>query len=510
MAVLALPMMAQFASKAEAQAPKPDRSAIEQGIINPLKAFDGKLVAVNQTREDAEFFWDFEDDDDYEGWLSLDNDGDGYGWEVESYYAHSGSYSLTSRSYYGGALDPDNWLISPEVPLGGLLSFYAMNYLGSYPDNFAVYVCVGDPSNVDDFVAISDLITPPTEWVEYTFDLADFAGQTGCFAIRHYNSYDQFRFFVDDITLTYEAVEKPVDVEVLPGTNTADVAWNDESNNGWNLRYRLYTPEPEITGAYWDFENETDLSWTSLDEDGDGFGWFLWDPESYGYDAGDGVRLFDKKCASSASYNTYGALTPDDWMVSPKVTLTGNLTFWAAGQDPSYAAEVFAVYVSTGDRDLDGFVKISEDITATSPIQEYTFDLSEYEGMEGYVAFRHYNVTDQFRLNIDNILIGEMPEPVEYAEWIYVEGLDELNYTIEGLDPETTYEVQVQGIDQDGNTSAWTESVIFTTEANMTSVNEISAATVDGAYYNLMGQKMNPNNLPAGIYIHNGKKFIVK
>ena len=200
----------------------------------------------------------------------------------------------------------------------------------------------------------------------------------------------------------------------------------------------------------------------------------------------------------------------DDWMISPKVVLNGKLSFWAAGQDPSYAAEVFAVYVSTTDTELSSFVKISEDITATSPIQEYTIDLSEYEGMEGYVAFRHYNVTDQFRLNTDNILIGEMPEPVEYAEWIYVEGLDELSYTIEGLDPETTYEVQVQGIAQDGNTSAWTESVIFTTEANMTSVNEISAATVDGAYYNLMGQKMNPNNLPAGIYIHNGKKFIVK
>ena len=32
----------------------------------------------------------------------------------------------------------------------------------------------------------------------------------------------------------------------------------------------------------------------------------------------------------------------------------------------------------------------------------------------------------------------------------------------------------------------------------------------DGAYYNLMGQKFDGNSLPAGIYIHNGKKVIIK
>ena len=43
-----------------------------------------------------------------------------------------------------------------------------------------------------------------------------------------------------------------------------------------------------------------------------------------------------------------------------------------------------------------------------------------------------------------------------------------------------------------------------------TGVQEIEAAAQEGAYYNLMGQKMNPANLPAGIYIHNGKKIVVK
>ena len=42
-------------------------------------------------------------------------------------------------------------------------------------------------------------------------------------------------------------------------------------------------------------------------------------------------------------------------------------------------------------------------------------------------------------------------------------------------------------------------------------VEEIETAKAqDGAYYNLMGQKFNGNNLPAGIYIHNGKKVVIK
>ncbi len=44
-----------------------------------------------------------------------------------------------------------------------------------------------------------------------------------------------------------------------------------------------------------------------------------------------------------------------------------------------------------------------------------------------------------------------------------------------------------------------------------TAVEEVKAASQeDGAYYNLMGQKFSADNLPAGIYIHNGRKVLVK
>ena len=45
-----------------------------------------------------------------------------------------------------------------------------------------------------------------------------------------------------------------------------------------------------------------------------------------------------------------------------------------------------------------------------------------------------------------------------------------------------------------------------------TAITEVNAtpATGDNAYYNMMGQRFTGKNLPAGIYIHNGKKVIVK
>jgi len=52
---------------------------------------------------------------------------------------------------------------------------------------------------------------------------------------------------------------------------------------------------------------------------------------------------------------------------------------------------------------------------------------------------------------------------------------------------------------------------IIYTYNKMTSVEEVNiAAKQDNVYYNLMGQKFVGSNLPAGIYIHNGEKILIK
>ena len=466
-AALALPMMAQNAATTKrSQTTVTDKASIEQVAGKPLPAFDWTLKTAVGIKADAQVVYEtsFENDTELAGWSVLDNDGDGNNWEEETYYAHTGSQSLTSRSYYGSALDPDNWLISPKVPLGGSVKFWAMNYMSSWPDAFAVYVCEGEAASIDDFVLISDAaVAPPASWQEYEFDLSAYAGKEGCIAIRHYDSYNQYRLFVDDFSVLAPASPVPQNVTVVPAATTADVSWENEGNVSWNLRYRPVNPKPE---TYWDFEEDTEDNtnieltggWTCIDADGDGNGWYHLNLSTLNNHSGSGH-------VTSASYANE-ALFPDNWLVSPKVKLDSSLSFWAAGQDPAWASEVFAVYVATGETadptNTASFVKISDDITATGEMTEYTFDLSAYEGAEGYVAIRHYNVTDMFRLNIDDIMIGKWDGD---AEWIIVEGINEMNYTITDLTPETTYEVQVQGNDEAKSWSNWSESVEFTTLA---------------------------------------------
>ena len=88
---------------------------------------------------------DFENNSILNTWTNLDYDGDGYSWDVVSYAFddHNGSHSVTSESYINnqGPLTPDNWLIIPNVELGGKLTLYARGWDADFPsENFGVFV----------------------------------------------------------------------------------------------------------------------------------------------------------------------------------------------------------------------------------------------------------------------------------------------------------------------------------------------------------------------------------
>ena len=162
---------------------------------------------------------------------------------------------------------------------------------------------------------------------------------------------------------------------------------------------------PEEGGYFYSFTDGTLGVWTTIDADGDGFDWKgTGNSKLPGRDGGPGI-------AYSQSYdNSYGALTPDNYLVSPKMALDGSITFYAKGQDPSWALEHFGVAVSTsGNTDPSDFTTIAE-WTATGNWTEYTVDLSSYAGQEGYVAIRHFDCTDMFYLDIDDITIQTSTE----------------------------------------------------------------------------------------------------
>ena len=244
----------------------------------------------------------------------------------------------------------------------------------------------------------------------------------------------------------------PTNLTADPGCTTADITWTPgENNESWNLRYRPYV-EATMETIVWDFPvtNGTSVAtegWSSIDNDEDGYDWGLMATDDTGTDA----------CWYSQSFiNDVGALTPDNWLVSPEVQLGGSLKFKAWRSQ--YEGEVLGVFVYQDGNEY--LIQAGQDIRPTATETEYEFDLSDFEGT-GFIVIAHYNCTDGFYVFVDDI---ELTYPVtQLPEWIYVNDVTS-PYTITGLTPETTYEVQVQGVN-DFATSAWTPSTIFTTLA---------------------------------------------
>ena len=280
------------------------------------------------------------------------------------------------------------------------------------------------------------------------------------------------------------AIGKPANLAVTEvGTTSATVSWEGTAES-YNLKYKELTEEEIVT----DFEDSSMGRWTTIDADGDGYTWVLGSAcggiylEEGGSLAGSGNNA-SQDMVTSGSYSNVsgvGALTPDNYLVSPKVKLGGSISFYVCGQDADYASEVFGVAVSTtSNTDPSAFTTIakwemSANGTGTPKSSrrktqgtwgEFTVDLSDYAGQNGYVAIRHFDCTDMFMLNVDDIIIVQ-PSEGEEKPWIIVNNIETTNYELTDLTPGTQYVVQVQAVDGE-NTSDWTGTTFFTEEASI-------------------------------------------
>ncbi len=394
-------------------------------------------------------------------------------WAIEgSYYNNGTAYPNTND--IAVAFDGDNVYIKglvflcPDAWIQGTISdgvatFANGQECGTY-SSYTMYAC-----GSDDGETLGD-ITFAYDAEAHTFTLTNYY-------FENTSATEISPVFYSFDLVVYKEIPVPAvptNVTAEPTATTADIAWvqgGDVEATSWNLRYR---PFVDMTNAnrFWDFEDEAQLDdFTLVDKDNDGYNWAF----ISGITTQSGTG-----CLSSESYNNNSgtALNPDNWLITPKTTLGGTFSFYACGQDADWCDEVFGVYVCEGEYNIDNFVQVGEDITATAAMTKYEFDLSEYEGT-GYIAIVHHNVTNMFRLNIDDVeILVPNPTEAEAAEWIVVENVTS-PYTIEGLTPETEYEVQVQAVGQ--ATSAWTASTNFTTLAEQ----------VEQGYY-LVGTFCNP------------------
>lgn len=480
--ILALLLLAPFGAKAQT------------GVENYVSA-SGFMIyhAPSYYAGTDGYVFDFEPDYG-EGrlldWTTIDADGDGHHWRLPTIgggYGHNGSDGvLFSYSYdnYSGVLNPDNYLVSPRVSITAnnhVVKFFACALDESYPaEHFGFAVSTTTNQNASAFTLLQEWTMTAKQggWHEYSVDLESYVGQEVYVAIRHFNCSDNFCLCVDDIVLGNGTLDPLVGCDLMNdgalvahyemGINylldTDGYANNSthqatvravyqsgtvvEETSSWTYRDDAgFAGSPSglhadsdgstvtlswdlpmnsvpftVEELYYDFADSTLSDLTLIDANHDGQNFRVYPYGGYGGSIG--LRSF-------SWMNGPGALNPDNFIVTPRLTPTENamITFMACDADmPGLAPdpEHFGVAVSTsGNTNAADFVMVQE-WNSTGVYTEYSVDLSAYAGQQIYVAIRHFNTTGEtYFLCVDNIRLtgveAEVTRPAKGA-LVYANG----------------------------------------------------------------------------------------
>ena len=367
------------------------------------------------------------------------------------------------------ALLPDDYIVSPtkvSISNTSVFSFYASAIDEAYyAEHFGVAVSVDGNTSASDFKTIAEWTIDggkrQTPWTKYEVNLSDYAGKEVWIAIRHFGIADMFVLTIDDVILTNANSERALikyqvmldgnvvadslatpffqHENLVDGTEyTTSVIAKYTSGSSEAVEY-TWTKMPEETflgvndlsaklidnkavlswtlpdidlpdpvSYSYSFENGME-GWTLIDNDGDGFNWTH---NSYNADV---LAHNGESCVYSESFNyeIQIALYPDNYMVAPKkftATEESKISFYACAQHYNYPNEHIGVAVSSAsNNNSDDFTTIAEwtiegDKRQTEWVK-YEADLSEYAGQEIWVAIRHFNVSDEYIVVVDDIEI---------------------------------------------------------------------------------------------------------
>ena len=332
-----------------------------------------------------------------------------------------GSTTITDCAFFGSLLG------SATDRCGGLV--------GWADGNSAISNCLFAPAsvtvNANGSATFSRGNEPQISGCYFTYSLGTVQGTLVYASMPASTLYTTLNLFDQPY---YLPVKSPIsDVSASDITaNSAIISWvGSEGCSDYQVRYRKCNAY--LTG----FENEQlPEGWTAIDADGDGHNWYVYNIQGYAHSGNRGV--------ASDSYVANNALTPDNWLISPKLTLGGTLRVWLRGEREEYYKEHFAIYVSTTEtnpgENLESFVTLVPDQETTLSYKEYTADLSSYAGQQGYIAIRHYNCHDVYTLLLDDF---ELFVPVEGGAWTTVGSANAEGTIIDNLEPNTTYEYQI-------------------------------------------------------------------
>ena len=345
-------------------------------------------------------------------------------------------------SSYNSASDYNQYLITPElnIPAGTNLMF-DFQYMGySSSDNFKVMYST-TTNDISAFTELADYQNVAEDWTETAVALP--AG-TKYVAINYYGDYAYY-LFVDNVSIaqvtaptvsitgiTSVEVGTPAEfVAVSPlaqtyawtvdgtavssttntlihtftttGNHTVGVTvTNSAGTANATLTVNAYSCDGVQSLPYFEgFEGGIGC-WNDVDNDADGYSW-----ESSivtGVEAYEGIG-----CMMSNSYvNNVGPLEPDNWLISPAIAIPSEgatLTWFVAGQDPSYPAEHYDVKISTSTA-LNSFTSLFNETLTSGDWEQRSVNISgNYAGQNVYIAFQHHDITDMFAMKIDNVSV---------------------------------------------------------------------------------------------------------
>ena len=416
---------------------------------------------------------------------------------------HTGNYVAMSRSYNGSQdVSVDNWLVSPQMTLGDVVKFWVDGDDSNFQEYYAVYVSTGTNA-ISDFTMVEapELAPGDGSWAERTVDLSAYAGQQGYIAIRHtdyakdylliddfgvYNTVNAYTygtfttlppttetscdiaglspetFYVAQVQsdcgstdgtsgwssvyfTTPDACSAPINLVTSNITaNTATLSWSDNQDS-YNVQYRKFY-------FFEGFEGETlPTGWTSIDANEDGNTWSVGHATTHSGNNG--------AANISYIYNTSGT-TPDDYLVSPQLDLQGTLRVWLSGFGDDHEEHFEILLSTTGNSVSDFTTTLVGETTTSNTYVEYTANLSSYAGQQGYIAIHHFNCQDQRYLYVDDFgLYGS-------ENWVSITpNPTDATVTLTGLQSNTGYEWQVQGLDcnTSGSSTDWSSVATFTT-----------------------------------------------
>lgn len=277
----------------------------------------------------------------------------------------------------------------------------------------------------------------PDRDYDYTVTASNYVSADGTFTVNGGTE-------TVDVALD-ETVVAPSNLEVLieSGETTAVFNWNTGGGVGEDF--------------YEDFESGTlPTGWLAVDNDGDGFNWINTVEQGFDFDAyeGDG-------CMTSASYdNTAGALTPDNYLITPAIQVGSSsvLSWYHDAQDPAYSDDFYYVKLSTTGTDIGDFTEILWEGVTSGEWEQVTVDLSDYSGTV-YLAFQHTNCYDMFWMKLDNVSVSGTKTKAEFTPKVVNTEIKGIPFRTSGMNDdeiENKYDEYTNSINNDKDFQSYT------------------------------------------------------